>query len=350
MSLIYFVINLILDFFSFLYRRWFPSAELNEVIELWSMIAPVYLVLAVITGIICVLSVSLNGLVCLVFCKNRKLLNAPNIFIASVALSDLFHSITTLPLIVITNTQGRWIYGDSGCKIIGFIATWNGLTSLMNLSVASYERYHALVFLFKSNRTFSRRKALCFSLAMWLYALFWSLMPLCGWSGFEQEGIGTSCSVRWKSRRMLDLSYNICLLLACYVLPVSVMCFSYVKCCREIKTGAKSAKELWGRSSRFTRKTFETERRMARLFGVMTLAFLGAWTPYAVVSFIAMIGGPHVISDVAASTPAFLAKTSACLSPIIYVFLYKRLRRQIYSLLRKARRVTRSKSRDLPGG
>ena len=185
---------------------------------------------------------------------------------------------------------------------------------------------------------------------MWLYALFWSLMPLCGWSGFEQEGIGTSCSVRWKSRRMLDLSYNICLLLACYVLPVSVMCFSYVKCCREIKTGAKSAKELWGRSSRFTRKTFETERRMARLFGVMTLAFLGAWTPYAVVSFIAMIGGPHVISDVAASTPAFLAKTSACLSPIIYVFLYKRLRRQIYSLLRKARRVTRSKSRDLPGG
>ena len=149
---------------------------------------------------------------------------------------------------------------------------------------------------------------------------------------------------------MLDLSYNICLLLACYVLPVSVMCFSYVKCCREIKTGAKSAKELWGRSSRFTRKTFETERRMARLFGVMTLAFLGAWTPYAVVSFIAMIGGPHVISDVAASTPAFLAKTSACLSPIIYVFLYKRLRRQIYSLLRKTRRVTRSKSRDLPGG
>ena len=28
---------------------------------------------------------------------------------------------------------------------------------------------------------------------MWLYALFWSVMPLCGWSGFELEGVGTSC-------------------------------------------------------------------------------------------------------------------------------------------------------------
>ena len=338
MSLIYFVINLILAFiffiFLFLYRLWFPCAELNEVIELWSMIAPVYLVFAVITGIICVLSVSLNGLVCLVFCKNRRLLNAPNIFIASVALSDLFHSITILPLIVITNTQGRWIYGDSGCKIIGFIATWNGLTSLMNLSVASYERYHALVFLYKSNRSFSRRKAVCFSLAMWMYALFWSLMPLCGWSEFEQEGIGTSCSVRWKSRDKLDVSYNICLLVACFVLPVSVIIISYFKICREINKSARRAKKTWGKTSPFTRETFEMERKMVSLFGVMTVAFLVAWTPYAVVSLISMVGRPDVISDITATIPAYFAKSSGCYNPIVYFFLCKRLRQQVKLMVR----------------
>ena len=313
------------------------------------MVTDIFVGFSLVSALIFLVSVLLNSLVLLVFYRNKHLCNAPNVFLISVAASDLFCSVSTLPFYVVANAYGRWIYGDVGCTLIAFVACLSGLASLMHLAAASYERYVALVHPLNSQK-FTVRYAARISLAMWLYALFWSLMPLCGWSGFEQEGIGTSCSVRWKSRRMLDLSYNICLLLACYVLPVSVMCFSYVKCCREIKAGAKCAKELWGRSSSFTRKTFETERRMARLFGVMTLAFLGAWTPYAVVSFIAMIGGPHVISDVAASTPAFLAKTSACFSPIIYVFLYKRLRRQIYSLLRKARRVTRSKSRDLPGG
>ena len=313
------------------------------------MVTDIFVGFSLVSALIFLVSVPLNSLVLLVFYRNKHLCNPPNVFLISVAASDLFCSVSTLPFYVVANAYEKWIYGDVGCTLIAFAACLSGLASLMHLAAASYERYVALVHPLNSQK-FTVRYAARISLAMWLYALFWSLMPLCGWSGFEQEGIGTSCSVRWKSRRMLDLSYNICLLLACYVLPVSVMCFSYVKCCREIKTGAKCAKELWGRSSRFTRKTFETERRMARLFGVMTLAFLGAWTPYAVVSFIAMIGGPHVISDVAASTPAFLAKTSACLSPIIYVFLYKRLRRQIYSLLRKARRDTRSKSRDLPGG
>ena len=313
------------------------------------MVTDIFVGFSLVSALIFLVSVPLNSLVLLVFYRNKHLCNPPNVFLISVAASDLFCSVSTLPFYVVANAYEKWIYGDVGCTLIAFAACLSGLASLMHLAAASYERYIALVHPLNSQK-FTVRYAARISLAMWLYALFWSLMPLCGWSGFEQEGIGTSCSVRWKSRRMLDLSYNICLLLACYVLPVSVMCFSYVKCCREIKTGAKCAKELWGRSSSFTRKTFETERRMARLFGVMTLAFLGAWTPYAVVSFIAMIGGPHVISDVAASTPAFLAKTSACLSPIIYVFLYKRLRRQIYSLLRKARRDTRSKSRDLPGG
>ena len=308
------------------------------------MVGTIYVVLAFITAIICVTSLLLNGLVCLVFYRHKRLLNAPNIFIASVALSDLLYSGTSLPLLVVTNVHGRWIYGDNGCKATAFFATWSGLTSLMNLSVAGYERYVALVFLYKRTQSFSRRKAVCLSVAMWLYALFWSVMPLCGWSGFELEGIGTSCSVRWKSRNKLDLSYNIGLILACYVLPVSVMIVSYYNSCREITKSTGRAKKTWGKSSPFTRKTFEMERKMVLLFGVLTVAFLVAWTPYAVVSLISMIAGPDVISDVTASIPAYIAKSSACYNPILYVFLYKRLRLQIGSVLRLRKNSTQSGS------
>ena len=310
------------------------------------MVAAIFVIFGVVAAVICVTSVLLNSLVCLVFYRNKKLLNAPNIFIASVALSDLLYSATSLPLLVVTNIHGRWIYGDYGCKATAFIATWSGLTSLMNLSLAGYERYVALVFLYKSQRTFTRRRALRASVAMWLYALFWSIMPLCGWSGFELEGVGTSCSVRWKSRDTLDLSYSICLMLACYVLPVSIMISSYYKSCQEISRGAKRAKRTWGKTSPFTRKAFAMERKMVILFGVMTVAFLVAWTPYAVVSLLSMIAGPDVISDVTASIPAYIAKSSACYNPIVYVFLYKRLRQKmLFAIVRRPRDSMSSSSR-----
>ena len=307
------------------------------------MVVTIYFAFAVLSAVICVTSVLFNGLVCLVFYKKKRLLNAPNIFIASVALSDFLYSVTCLPLLVITNAHGRWIFGVSGCKATAFIATWSGLTSLMNLAVASYERYAALVFLYKKNRTFSRRKAVCLSVAMWLYALFWSVMPLCGWSGFELEGIGTSCSVRWKSRDKMDLSYNICLMLACYILPVSVMISSYYRCCLEIIKSTRRAKRTWGKKSSFTRKTLEMERKMVFLFAVMTVAFLVAWTPYAVVSLISMIAGSGAISDVTASIPAYIAKTSTCYNPIIYVFLYKKLRQQVKFAMRSETRSSSSR-------
>lgn len=299
------------------------------------MIALVYLLFAVVTGIICMVGVLLNGLVCFVFCKNKKLLNAPNIFIASVALSDLLYCISSLPLLVISNAHEKWIYGDIGCKATAFIATWSGLTSLMNLSIASYERNCTLAFLCKKNQTFTKRKATCYSVAMWLYALFWSLMPLCGWSGFELEGICTSCSVRWKSKNELYLSYNICLITACYVLPVGVIITSYYKCCREITKSTWRAKTTWGRQSPFTKRAFEMERKMMSLFALMTMAFLIAWTPYAVVSLISMIAAEDVINDDVASIPAYFAKSSCCYNPIIYVFLYKKLRRQMKLAVRR---------------
>ena len=307
------------------------------------MVAIIYSAFAVISAVICVTSVLFNGLVCWVFYKKKQLLNAPNIFIASVTLSDFLYSVTCLPLLVITNAHGRWIYGDSGCTATAFIATLSGLTSLMNLSVASYERYVALVFLYRKNRTFSRRRAVCLSVAMWLYALFWSVTPLCGWSGFELEGIGTSCSVRWKSHDKLDLSYNICLMLACFVLPVSIMISSYYRCCHEIIKSARRAKRTWGKKSTFTRKTFEMERKMVFLFAVMTVAFLVAWAPYAVVSLISMIAGSDVIGDVTASIPAYIAKTSTCYNPIIYVFLYKKLRQQVKFAMRSETRSSSSR-------
>ena len=310
------------------------------------MPAIIYIVFAVLSTTIFSTSIVLNGLVCLVFYKNKQFRNPPNVFVISVAASDLLFSTTTVPLHIIANAYGKWIYGEEGCKAAAFITFLSGLTSLMHLAAASYERYVAVVFPLTSRRTVTFQRAVRMSVAVCLYALIWSALPLCGWSGFELEGVGTSCSVRWKSHNKVDLSYNVCIIFFCFAFPVSLITFSYFKCCKEIMSSTKRAKSTWGKSSRFTRKSFEIERKIVVLFGVMTVAFLVAWTPYAVVSLMSMIAGPDVISDVAASVPAYTAKSSACYNPIIYVFLYKRLRRQIYFMLRRRSSRTSKQSNE----
>ena len=313
------------------------------------MVATIYIVLALISAIIFPAGIVFNGLVCLVFYKSKQFRSPPNVFVISVAASDLFFSATTIPLHIVSNAYGKWIYGEAGCRIVAFITFLGGLTSLMHLAAASYERYIAIVFPLTSRKTFTFQRAVRISMAMWLYALFWSVMPLCGWSGFELEGVGTSCSVKWRSRNKLDLSYNICLMFACFVLPVSLISFSYYNCCKEIMKGTKRARRIWGKSSFFVRRAFEMERKMVILFAMMTVAFLVAWTPYALVSLISMIAGPDVISDVAASIPAYIAKSSSCYNPIIYVLLYKRLRRHIYFLVGRRSSRTRKQSDEQSG-
>lgn len=52
---------------------------------------------------------------------------------------------------------------------------------------------------------------------------------------------------------------------------------------------------------------------------IMVLAFLFAWTPYAIISLIAQFSDVSLISPGMSVIPALIAKSSICYNPIIYV-------------------------------
>ena len=65
---------------------------------------------------------------------------------------------------------------------------------------------------------------------------------------------------------------------------------------------------------------------MAKIAVTMTAGFLLAWTPYAVVSVVAMFNASLASQDITASVPAYIAKSSACYNPIINLYMNKKLR------------------------
>ena len=292
-----------------------------------------YTVFAILSSLIGGSGVILNLLVCLVYFTTPRLLDAPNIIILNIAVGDLTYSLVALPMLVSSNARGEWAFGAEGCTAYGFLTTFFSLGSMMHLAGAAYERYFTLCRLFNDGQAqFSRKKAILLSGTLWCYALFWSLMPACGWSSYVQEGIGTSCSVDWTSKEAGNVSYTVCLLLACFVLPVTVIVYCYYKTHKALGELSVQAVQNWGENSRATHDTLQAERKMVRITVAITAGFLFAWTPYTLAS-IAAILKPGVVNDIGASIPAYIAKSSACYNPIIYVFMYRKVRNRLVGIL-----------------
>ena len=161
----------------------------------------IFTVLTALSSIIGSSGIILNFIACLPHFLNPQLLDAANIFILNISTGDLLYSIVALPMLVVSNARGKWLFGESGCTAYGFLTTFFALGSMMNLAGAAYERYITLCKLYNNGEgQFSRKKALLLSTLLWCYSFFWSAARVLGWSSYAQEGIGTSCSVNWTSR------------------------------------------------------------------------------------------------------------------------------------------------------
>ena len=293
----------------------------------------IFQVFTVFSSIFGGIGVVVNFVICLMYYKNPQLLDAPNIFILSIAVGDFGHSMVALPLLAWSNALGEWQFGAAGCTTYGLTTALFGLGSMTNLAGAAYERHIAFKRLLDNHvLQFSKRKALFITMLLWCYALFWSLMPVLGWSSYAQEGIGTSCAVNWKSKDASDVSFALCLILACFLLPVAVIIYCYYKSYQATAQLAQHALQNWGENDNVTQGILEAEREVAWIAVAMTVGFLFAWTPYAVSTLVAIIN-PDLVSDIAASIPAYIAKSSACYNPFINVYMNRKLRQKLVELL-----------------
>jgi c-opsin len=59
--------------------------------------------------------------------------------------------------------------------------------------------------------------------------LFWSILPIFGWSRYSLEGVGTSCSVEWYERSANVISYNIAMFVFVFFVPLFIIIVTNVK-------------------------------------------------------------------------------------------------------------------------
>lgn len=169
--------------------------------------------------------VALIGNVSLFFIvyKNRSLHTINNIFILNLAAADILVSALSMPVTVVTIIKQRWVFGDTACTALGFLTILSFIASVMSLGMIAINRYYYIVKWNTYNDTFTKRKALLYGVAVWVFSISLALPPHFGWGKYRFIPGKSYCFVDWTS----NIYYSYFLIAVCFLGPLSAMVFSY---------------------------------------------------------------------------------------------------------------------------
>ena len=110
----------------------------------------------------------------------------------------------------------------------GFIMYFTACTNVYLMTLISLERYYILKFPTNVKNLNKKNVILAIGGSVML-GLFWSAMPLIGWSHYSLEDSYTSCSVEWKEKSFNVLSYNVAIFIFVFFIPFGFILFSNLK-------------------------------------------------------------------------------------------------------------------------
>ncbi|KAM4706473.1 visual pigment-like receptor peropsin [Discoglossus pictus] len=273
-----------------------------------------------------VISITSNIIVLGIFVKYKELRTATNAIIINLAFTDIGVSGIGYPMSAASDLHGSWKFGYVGCQIYAGLNIFFGMASIGLLTVVAIDRYMTIC-----RPDIGRRITSChytvMILAAWINAVFWSVMPIVGWSSYAPDPTGATCTINWRKNDASFVSYTMSVVAINFVVPLVVMFYCYYNVSRTMK-GYGSRNSLGGSNNNWSDQADVTKMSV-----VMIIMFLVAWSPYSIVCLWSSFGDPKQITPAMAIIAPLFAKSSTFYNPCIYVIANKKFRRAIISMI-----------------
>ncbi|NWZ23510.1 OPSP protein, partial [Asarcornis scutulata] len=292
----------------------------------WPHQAPrsIYTSVAVLMGVVVVCASVMNGLVIVVSIRYKKLRSPLNYILVNLAVADLLVTLCGSSVSLSNNINGFFVFGRRMCELEGFMVSLTGIVGLWSLAILALERY-VVVCRPLGDFRFQHRHAVSGCAFTWSWSLLWTTPPLLGWSSYVPEGLRTSCGPNWYTGGSNNNSYILALFVACFVLPLGLILFSYTNLLVTLRAAAAQQKEA--------NTTQQAEREVTRMVVVMVMAFLICWLPYTTFALVVATNKDITIQPALASLPSYFSKTATVYNPIIYVFMNKQFQSCLLKML-----------------
>ncbi|XP_057628496.1 cholecystokinin receptor type A [Chionomys nivalis] len=330
-------------------------------------------------SLIFLLSVLGNTLVITVLIRNKRMRTVTNIFLLSLAVSDLMLCLFCMPFNLIPNLLKDFIFGSAMCKTTTYFMGTSVTVSTFNLVAISLERYGAICRPLQSRVWQTKSHALKVIAATWClsftimtpYPIYSNLVP------FTKNNNQTANMCRFLlPSDAMQQSWQTFLLLILFLIPGIVMVVAYGLISLELYQGIKfdasqkkSSKEkklssgssryedgdgCYLQKSRHPRKlelqqlstsssgsrvnrirssssaaNLIAKKRVIRMLIIIVVLFFLCWMPiFSANAWRAYdtASAERHLSGTPISFILLISYTSSCVNPIIYCFMNKRFR------------------------
>ncbi|XP_022918383.1 5-hydroxytryptamine receptor 1 [Onthophagus taurus] len=182
-------------------------------------------IITIVLSIIILGTILGNILVCVAVCLVRKLRRPCNYLLVSLAVSDLCVAIFVMPMAMITEMKGTWIFGSITCNVWVSCDVLSCTASILNLCMISVDRYNAITKPLEYGVKRTPRRMIFYVFLVWLGSACISLTPLFIFGNvYESKPDGSvSCIVCQK------IGYQIYATMCSFYIPLAVMILVYYK-------------------------------------------------------------------------------------------------------------------------
>ena len=307
-------------------RAVFPNTLMNRSMgQVIADVGPIFLInLTALFG---------NTLLCVAFVKNNRLRSVTNMFVLTLAVSDIVMSLTCMPLSEGSLIAGNWIFGDLLCHIQGFLAHFLAFLSLQMMAITAVNRYFRVIKpdLYKKIFTPGYTSLIILSASLLSGGILGSIM-------FAQHGKlfvfhpGKAICVNLYRSLICTQKYTIFSSVTFVFLPAVVIIWCYTKVFRSIRGHFRqlAASKM---SSESINNINPAEIVITRAVFAIVIAFFLCWIPCIVIDLVDISRDDWFDRRVYLAYTYF-AYTSSAINPIIYGIMNRSFRVEYLKLLR----------------
>ncbi|XP_063446727.1 substance-P receptor-like [Mytilus trossulus] len=296
---------------------------LKSAIDIFSVSSDVVTFLAILYGFISLVAVFGNGLVILVVLKKKNMQTLTNIFIANLAFADVALGIFVIPFQFQAVVLQRWVFADFMCSVAPFVKILSVNVSVLTLTLIAIDRYMAVIHPLHAG--FRKRVAVVVLLVIWLIstlsalpvALYFTIQNMFRIKDIEER---KRCVVKWPSENVRTL-YCSYLILLQYLVPLSVITFSYVRITCRIWGST-----LPGNETNIRRGTARNSNRkkVVKMLIIVVCLFAFCWLPLQIYNLFVIYNkeiNEYKYINIIWLCSNWLAMSNACYNPFIYGLL-----------------------------
>ncbi|EDK98775.1 uncharacterized protein LOC243407 [Mus musculus] len=230
-----------------------------------------------------------NALVVYVVTRSKAMRTVTNIFICSLALSDLLIVFFCIPVTMLQNVSDTWLGGAFICKMVPFVQCTAIVTEILTMTCIAVERHQGLVHPFKMKRQYTNQRAFTMLGVVWLVAIIigspmWHVQRLEIKYDFLYEKEHICCLEEWSSPVHQKI-YTTFILVTLFLLPLLLLSVLYGKIGYElwIKKRIGDGSVLRTIHGKEMFKIARKKKRAVIMMVTVVVLFAVCWAPFHIV-------------------------------------------------------------------